>query len=684
MDPAKPIAIETGEGEVVEKETEVAQWPLGYSLRNPGPVNRSLQAQGSKSPNRPPRRWWSHRLYRGPRDEEVQILYSRTKAQSELIAKEFENEPILGFDMEWPWNDWKRNDLQNKVGLIQLASETKIGLFHIGLHPGKTTDEIIAPTLRKIIESPEIGKVGVAILNADFSRLHRFFGLRPRGAIESSHLYRLVKFGGKKPELVSVKLVKLAQQVEDQLGYPLYKGDVRTSNWSKPLSNDQINYAAGDAYAGFMLYHCMNAKRLKMDPIPPLPIHADKYPKQRSKEDPLLLDNGDGVIITSKAFFDIKPIESIQNSAGTGQPTNREDSKAIVPNSPAIVSKSQAITPKSKATIRGSKAIVPEPPLDQLTQRLYDNLVTRRAILAKESKMPPYVIGSNKVLESLARDRPSDAKGLLLIKGIGEISAERYGSAWLEVISTFESQNNVPLPATTITDNPTANIVESKALIGRKAPQTPHHARAKKHITSVGSSDSAPAFGTPPHRPAQMTTGLSFTFAETTLENDVKSDDSDGSLPSLDFGSPSSRLKRKRAESPTRPEARTETLQTPAQSCDSKRNSMPPSNTGGVEINSPHRCSTAKSDTEPLTPRSRISKNKLLAFSRLVTRNLPARPPNAPPVVTDHTLDLIIRTAPQTQEELEQIVGVGKFILACELTGRDLLDNIIKFAPARS
>ena len=84
--------------------------------------------------------------------------------------------------------------------------------------------------------------------------MSRFFGLKPKGAVESSHLYRLVKFGPRKPELVSVKLVSLAHQVEEQLGLPLYKGDVRTSNWSKPLSRDQINYAAGDAYAGFMLY----------------------------------------------------------------------------------------------------------------------------------------------------------------------------------------------------------------------------------------------------------------------------------------------------------------------------------------------------------------------------------------------------------------------------------------------
>ena len=160
-----------------EEVEEAARWPLGYSLQPPREDDHSLQAYGFKSKpksgSKPPRRWWSHRLYRGPKKEEVEILYSKTKAQSELIAQQFQHEPILGFDMEWPWDDWKRTGLQNKVGLIQIASESKIGLFHIGLHPGKTTDEIIAPTLRQIIESPAVGKVGVNILKADFGRLHR-------------------------------------------------------------------------------------------------------------------------------------------------------------------------------------------------------------------------------------------------------------------------------------------------------------------------------------------------------------------------------------------------------------------------------------------------------------------------------------------------------------------------------
>ena len=480
-----------------------------------------------------------------------------------------------------------------------------------------------------------------------------FFGLNPRGAIESSNLFRLVKFGTHKPELVSVKFVSLAHQVEDQLRHPLYKGDVRTSNWSKALSKDQINYAAADAYAGFMLYHCMNAKRLSMKPVPPLPIYAEKYPPQRSRDDPILLGKTDGTVITSEDFFGVKPIKTL--SAGSKSSLHTE----------------------SGAT----KVTAPKSRFDQLTQTLHDDLVAHRAALAKNSNTSATRIIPNKTLEILARNRPSDIESLLSTKGIGKHHIQKHGSAWLEVISLFNSRKSLVPPATNTADNSKSSLVESERQQVRKLPRTPRQVKGEEQIISNSSPDSPPAFGSPLQRPHQLPTGLSFNLAETTLDaEDTKSEnDSDDSLPSLDFGCPSPRLKRKRAGSHNK----SENLHQPANSCDSKRNGMPPSDIGGVGIDSPYRLPTAKSDAEPLTPRSRISRNKLLAFSKLVARKLPVRPTNAPPVVTDHTLDLIIRTAPRTQEELEKIVGIDSFLLACEQADRDLLSNIIKFAPAR-
>jgi ribonuclease D len=669
-------------------KTSKVHWPLAYRIQPQKPKVWSLKSYGFSSTRAAPKRWWSHRLYRGPEGKEVEVLYSKTKAQSEVYAKQFLDEAVVGFDMEWPWNDWKKDDLQNKVGLIQIASEDKIALFHIGLHPGKTSEEIIAPTLKRIIEDPKIGKVGVNILSADFSRLSRYFGLEPKGAIESSHLYRLVKFGSSKPELVSVKLVSLAHQVEEQLSLPLYKGDVRTSNWSKPLSKDQMDYAAGDAYAGFMLYKCMNAKRLTMSPTPPLPIHAELYPSGKaSRDDPILLDVGDGTTITTEAFFGVKPAKS----GTTGTTSNAQ----------------------KKARTSGQ-------PLDHISQALFEELAVRRASLAETGKIQPSRVISDALLEAIACAQPYDTAGLLDVKGIGKIQQAKYGDQWLEVISLFHATNGIERPAETVKSMPSKPEIQP--------PHTPRGSKALRKAADDSSGDSSPAFETAPPRTPQLHTGLSFTMADTKIgvEKGNKSDgstssyDSDDTLPSLDFGSPSRRrtsagTKRKRAESPEKIDVE-KAIQPPRELSQNSTTIIPRTTLASeaAEVQPPNATtpstSNAKFTQDPslnhalemagksgalasalasvqgslLSPSSRIARSKLLAFSKLVTRKLPARPATAPPIITEHTLDLIIKARPQTQDELERIPGVDSLLLACEKTGMDLLRNVVKFAPLRS
>lgn len=722
-------------------KTTTPHWPLSFALQLPEPQLRAARTyRFSLEPAAPPT-WWSHRLYRGPEGKKVEILYSKTKAESEAIAQRFLGEPIIGFDMEWPWDDWKREGLQNKVGLIQIASEDKIGLIHIGLHSGTTTEEIIAPTLKKLIEDPKVGKVGVSILAADFARLSRFFDLKPKGALELSHLYRLVKFGPQKPELVSVKLVSLAQQVEAQLGLPLYKGNVRTSDWSKPLSQKQIDYAAGDAYAGYMLYKCMNAKRLAMRPTPPPPIDAGKYPgRKTSRDDPIILDVGDGTTITTEEFFGVKPAKSV--------------------------------TPLT--------APVPEPttdPLDATSQALYDALLARRALVAEKAGIQPTQVIHDSILKAIALARPHDTPSLLAVKGIGKVQQSKYGDGWLEVVSLFLKANDIELP--TSAADPSASKTEAPA------PQTLLRTQKQRQVSvDSSSSSSSPAFDDPPVPKApQLRTGLSFTLAEsslgatsTALDSKDADYNSDDSLPSLDFDTPqiatsiASSAKRKRNESPTEPQSqkqkqynrthgspvqtpphpetphstagpsqpppalgvsssasrrRTGTIATPTPASSSTAKSKFPrpfSNdpsisharavsqalgnniVAGTSTSSRQPSATTTTTTAQPVPiasdpelASRIAKSKLLAFSNLVASKLAAEKKrlqdrdhdssaavSAPQLVTPHTLDLIVQARPQTQAELERIPGVDGLLVACEKTGMNLLRNVVKFVGAGS
>jgi ribonuclease D len=658
-------AIEDDKITAKEAAKDKARWPLDYKLQAPKRQGQpSLQAFGFDSSVPAKKCWWSYRLYKNADNKLPEILYSKTKADSEAIVKQFLDEPVVGFDMEWPWNDWKKSELQNKIGLIQIASESKIALIHIGLHTGKTTDDIIAPSLKKLIEDPKIGKLGVGILSADFARLRRFFHLKPRGAVELSHLYRLVKFGGYKPELVSTKMVSLARLVEDQLGHPLYKGDVRTSNWSKPLSRDQINYAAGDAYAGYMLYHCINYKRLQMKPSPPMPIHAETYLTYKlSGIIPLRLDQKtkDGTLLTSETFFGVTMSDKVSSSSiGTKE-------------------KKAPATPKPKAPT------VPKELTDAASQALYNELVLRRAALAEKAGVQPYRVTTSPVLVALALQRPTDKDQLLAVKGIGAKQYETYGHAWLEVISSFLERDGLPalvVDTESITSATTA-LDASKYAAAAEPPSTPVRPSRRAPNRDQDSPDSSPAFGSPVQRTPQLHTGLSFTMAESKIDAEEQETDhdsasvaSDESLPSLDFGDTPSlatpRLKRKRTESPAKEAS--QRLHQMTQARDSLPTVLPEA------ITTPKKpVPVVQPVLEGFTPRTRLARNKLSAFSKLVARKLPPRSSNAPPIVSERSLSLIVIRRPQTMDDLERIPGVDGLILACEQTGTDLLKNILKF-----
>lgn len=324
-------------------ERQVRQEELSTRILKERPLHLSYWVRGEQG------RYWSHNTYRGPNNAKVKITYCCTRAESEAAAQMFLIEPVVGFDMEWKSRGGK--GIKGNISLIQIACEDKIALFHIALHSGSSVSELVAPSLRKIIESPSVSKSGVAIMNADGQRLRRCMRLDPKGLFELSFLHRIVKYGHRKPELVSKKLVKLTYLAHDHLGRPLHKGPVRTSDWTKPLTQQQIDYAASDAYAGFRLYHAMETKRLKMSPVPPRPAHAElKLPLRMTDDDdepdkilaePIMAvsSNADGASSTSSRLLPRDApwagpvlggaVDSMQNTGLVANPTSKRALSAL-------------------------------------------------------------------------------------------------------------------------------------------------------------------------------------------------------------------------------------------------------------------------------------------------------------------------------------------------------------------
>jgi hypothetical protein len=221
--------------------------------------------------------YWTHKLYTGPEGAKVKVHYCKSLQTAEAVLKKhFVDKPILGFDIEWKPEASKYSGAKKNVSLVQIACEDRIVLAHLALFPKDGPENLVAPTLKKIMEDGNIAKCGVCI-KADCTRLKTFLGIDTKGIFELSHMYKLNKYSESgEYGLINKRTVNLAQQALDVLELPLFKGEVRGSDWSEPLRMEQILYAASDAYAGFMIYHKLNEKRLALDPPPPLPHFAEE------------------------------------------------------------------------------------------------------------------------------------------------------------------------------------------------------------------------------------------------------------------------------------------------------------------------------------------------------------------------------------------------------------------------
>ncbi|KAK9799306.1 putative Ribonuclease H-like domain-containing protein [Seiridium cardinale] len=226
-----------------------------------------------------PNSYWSLELYRGPGSDGLprkpRVHYCRSKhITNQVCERYFANEKLLGFDLEWAADSPKSAGPRRNVSLIQLASASRIGLFHVALFA--KDNDLVPPMLKKIMEDPETTKVGVWI-KGDATRLRTHLGIESKGLVELSHLYRLVtysrtgEFGN-----INKRLIPLATQVKEYLHLPMFKGqDVRSSDWTKALNWEQTVYSASDAYAGVHLYATLEHHRKQLDPCPPTPHHAE-------------------------------------------------------------------------------------------------------------------------------------------------------------------------------------------------------------------------------------------------------------------------------------------------------------------------------------------------------------------------------------------------------------------------
>ena len=221
-------------------------------------------------------KYWSHAYYLNDAKKTVTVHYCRTIEECEKLLPQYLEERVIGFDMEWAEND-KTGSARKNISMIQVASESTITLIHLAqfltgtTHPHlDTADQLISPTLHKIITSPDILKVGVNIAG-DARRVRNFLGINPQGIFELSDLHHTVVCAQEHRTKIPRSLISLARLTMMHLELPLDKGPVRRSNWSLPITNKQAEYAAADAYAGLRIFDALERQRFQLVPRPKLP-----------------------------------------------------------------------------------------------------------------------------------------------------------------------------------------------------------------------------------------------------------------------------------------------------------------------------------------------------------------------------------------------------------------------------
>ena len=77
----------------------------------------------------------------------------------------------------------------------------------------------------------------------------------------------------------------------------------------------------------------------------------------------------------------------------------------------------------------------------EVDKGLFERLRLLRLEIAKEEKVPPYIVFSDKTLVHMCLLRPGNKEEMLEVSGVGEMKFEKYGKQFLEVIQIFLSEH---------------------------------------------------------------------------------------------------------------------------------------------------------------------------------------------------------------------------------------------------
>ncbi|HZI18388.1 MAG TPA: HRDC domain-containing protein [Pyrinomonadaceae bacterium] len=256
---------------------------------------------------------------------------------------------LVGLDTE---TYWKSAGAPMTVSLVQLAPpEGEVVVFDalaLGVEP-----------VRELIES---AGVRMAAHNARFDAgVLRAAGLEPRALYDTLTMSRMA---------LSLKSHSLASVCEHLFGLALDKS-FQKSNWRRrPLSREQLEYAALDARLSLRLF------------------------RELSK-----VFEAEGKLETALLAAEVRP-----------------------PRDPDAKPRRKTAPPP------------PEAPLTPAEKRTFERLKRWRMGWANSQRVPAYMVCPDRTLRQLARERPTGVEGLAAVFGLGEAKIKKFGEELLRAL----------------------------------------------------------------------------------------------------------------------------------------------------------------------------------------------------------------------------------------------------------
>ncbi|WP_077613388.1 DNA helicase RecQ [Clostridium sp. Marseille-P2415] len=113
-------------------------------------------------------------------------------------------------------------------------------------------------------------------------------------------------------------------------------------------------------------------------------------------------------------------------------------SMAVLEEDEAIfmkMAKEQEPAAKEKGSKKSKKSNAAAVELTEADEALFEKLRTLRLEIAREEKVPPYIVFSDKTLVHMSVTKPKTKKDMLSVSGVGEFKFEKYGERFLEIIN---------------------------------------------------------------------------------------------------------------------------------------------------------------------------------------------------------------------------------------------------------